>query len=78
MESGHAFIVQGKSDIWRLAEFMQEKLHVDVAVNADGGHVVHGRAPVHIVFRWRETPPETDPSTELESAQSPMPVHAEG
>jgi len=74
----YIFIVQGKSDIWRLADFMQEKLPCDVAVNSDGGHVVRGRAPVHIVFRWRETPAETNPSDELESAQSPMPVHAEG
>jgi len=78
MSHDYIFIVQGKSDIWRLAEFMQEKLPCDVAVNSDGGHVVRGRAPVHIVFRWREESAETTPSDELESAQSPMPVHAEG
>ena len=78
MSHDYIFIVQGKSDIWRLADFMQEKLPVDVAVNADGGHVVRGRAPVHIVFRWRDIPAETDPTSELESAQSPMPVQAEG
>ena len=60
----YIFIVQGKSDIWRLAEFMQEKLPCDVAVNSDGGHVVRGRAPVHLVFRWREEPAETAPFPE--------------
>ncbi|MDH7602554.1 MAG: hypothetical protein QHI38_10465 [Armatimonadota bacterium] len=48
------FIVQGKSDIWRLAHFIKTKLPVRTAVNSDGGHVVRGRAPVHIVFRWRQ------------------------
>ncbi|MCX8053498.1 MAG: hypothetical protein N3B12_06790 [Armatimonadetes bacterium] len=47
------FIVQGKSDIWRLAHFIRTKLPVRVAVNSDGGHVVRGKAPVHVVFRWR-------------------------
>lgn len=47
------FIVQGKSDIWRLAHFIRTKLPVRSAVNSDGGHVVKGKAPVHIVFRWR-------------------------
>lgn len=48
------YIVQGKSDIWRLAAFYRDQLPVRIAVNSDGGHVVRGRAPVHIVFRWRE------------------------
>jgi hypothetical protein len=47
------FIIQGKSDIWRLAHFIRTKLPVRAAVNSDGGHVVKGKAPVHIVFRWR-------------------------
>ena len=51
------YIVQGKSDIRRLADFMQRKLHCVSAINADGGHVVYGKAPVHIVFRWREPAP---------------------
>jgi hypothetical protein len=50
------YIVRGKSDIWRLAEFMQKRLPVAIAINSDGGHVVRGRAPVHIVFRWKEGP----------------------
>lgn len=49
----YLFIVQGKSDIWRLADFMAKQLPVKIAINSDGGHVVRGRAPVHIVFRWR-------------------------
>jgi hypothetical protein len=51
------FIVQGKSDIWSLAGFFKRKLPVKAAVNSDGGHVVRGKAPVHIVFRWKKTPP---------------------
>ncbi len=78
MSHDYIFIVQGKSDIWRLADFMQEKLPCHIAVNCDGGHVVRGRAPVHLVFRWREAPAETAPTDELESAQSPTPVHAGG
>ncbi|MHB9039018.1 MAG: hypothetical protein ACYC64_20455 [Armatimonadota bacterium] len=50
------FIVQGKSDIWRLAAFMRHRLPCKIAVNSDGGHVVRGKAPVHIVFRWKKTP----------------------
>lgn len=51
----YLFIVQGKSDIWRLADFMNHKLPCKIAINADGGHVVRGRAPTHIVFRWRSS-----------------------
>lgn len=51
------FIVQGKSDIWSLAAFMHDRLPVKVAINSDGGHVVRGKAPVHIVFRWRKKLP---------------------
>jgi len=53
MSKNYIFIVQGKSDIWRLAHFMQHKLPVKIALNSDGGHTVRGKAPVHIVFRWR-------------------------
>jgi hypothetical protein len=48
------FIVQGKSSIWRLADFMRRKLPCKTAINSDGGHVVRGKAPVHIVFRWKQ------------------------
>lgn len=54
LNSNFIFIVQGRSDIWRLADFMQHKLPVTTAINCDGGHVVRGKAPVHLVFRWRE------------------------
>lgn len=47
------FLVQGRSSIWRLAEFMRTNLPVQTAINCDGGHVVRGKAPVHLVFRWR-------------------------
>ncbi|MEN6356754.1 MAG: hypothetical protein ABFD83_06685 [Armatimonadota bacterium] len=47
------FLVQSKTSIWRLAGFMKRKLPCKTAVNSDGGHVVRGRAPVHIVFRWK-------------------------
>ncbi len=49
----YIYVVQGKSDIWRLSHFMETELPIKIAINADGGHVVRGRAPVHIVFRWR-------------------------
>lgn len=50
------FIVQGKSDIWSLAHFMQSELPCRIAINSDGGHVVRGKAPVHVVFRWKPAP----------------------
>lgn len=53
MNDNFIFIVQGKSDIWRLAHFMGNVLPCDMAVNSDGGHVVRGVAPVHVVFRWK-------------------------
>ena len=54
VNSNFIFIVQGRSDIWRLADFIGHKLPVTTAINCDGGHVVRGKAPVHIVFRWRQ------------------------
>lgn len=48
------FIIQGKSDIWRLADFIAHKLPANSAINCDGGHVVRGKGPVHIVFRWKK------------------------
>lgn len=53
LNSNFIYIVQGKSDIWRLAHFMGTKLPLSSAVNSDGGHVVRGKAPVHLVFRWK-------------------------
>ncbi len=47
------FIVQGRSDIWRLAHFFAHELPATTAINCDGGHVVRGKGPVHIVFRWK-------------------------
>ncbi len=49
------FIVQGKTSIWRLSEFMSTQLPINSAINCDGGHVVRGKGPVHIVFRWKKT-----------------------
>lgn len=57
LSEDHIYIVRGKSDIWRLASFMKDRLPVTIAINSDGGHVVRGKAPVHIVFRWKEGPP---------------------
>lgn len=48
------FIVQVKTSIWRLSQFMETKLPVSTAINCDGGHVVRGKGPVHIVFRWKK------------------------
>lgn len=54
MSRHYIFLVQGKSDNWRLAHFMRTNLPCKIALNADGGHVVRGKAPVHIAFRWRK------------------------
>ncbi|MCC6444790.1 MAG: hypothetical protein IT210_15185 [Armatimonadetes bacterium] len=51
------FVTQGKADLWKLSRFMQKDLRCRVAVNGDGGHVVRGKSPVHIVFRWHHAPP---------------------
>jgi len=48
------FIVQGKSSVWRISEFLQTQLPIRTAINCDGGHVVRGKGPVHLVFRWRQ------------------------
>jgi len=72
LSTDYIFIVQGKSDIWRLADFMEKKLPVKIALNADGGHVVRGRAPVHIVFRWRQPP--SPPTLEKKAQAAPAPV----
>lgn len=53
LNASFIFIVQGRSDIWKLAEFIRTKLPVQTAINCDGGHVVRGKGPVHLVFRWR-------------------------
>jgi hypothetical protein len=55
----YIFITQGRSSIWTLADFIKAKLPVTIALNADGGHVVKGRAPVHVVFRGRNLTPPT-------------------
>jgi len=49
----YIYLVEARTDIWRLASFMKNKLPCTTAINSDGGHVVQGRAPVHLVFRWR-------------------------
>ena len=72
MSDDYIFIVQGKSDLWRLSDFIRKKLPCHIALNADGGHVVRGKAPVHIVFRWR--PPAAAPAsnpTQLDTVQIP-------
>lgn len=53
LNANFIFIIQGKSDIWRLAHFIEHKLPARTAINCDGGHVVRGKGPVHIVFRWK-------------------------
>jgi len=65
------YLVEGKTDIWRLATFMQDKLHVTIAINSDGGHVVRGRAPVHLVFRWRKAPTPNEAAKAAAQPASP-------
>ena len=54
LNQNYIFIVQGKTSIWRLSEFMRTELPIRTAINCDGGHVVRGKGPVHLVFRWRQ------------------------
>lgn len=72
----YIFIVQGKSDIWRLADFMDQKLPCKIAINSDGGHVVRGKAPVHIIFRWREAAPRSAPSPAQQARDIATPRHS--
>ena len=79
MNRDYVFIVQAKTDLYRLSEFMQKKLPVRVAVNADGGHVVRGKSPVHIVFRWRDGSSVRRETPELEQLSFYcLPARAEG
>lgn len=70
LNSNFVFIVQGKSDIWQLSQFMQHVLPVTIAVNSDGGHVVRGVAPVHVVFRWSGSSPDGTMTAELSKARA--------
>ena len=65
------YLVEATTDIWRLAAFMQHKLPCTDAINSDGGHVVQGRAPVHLVFRWRRAAPSPAQQAALPKAPSP-------
>lgn len=58
MNKNYLFVVQAKTTIWRLASFLRQRLPCTTAINSDGGHVVQGLAPVHIVFRWRKNTPQ--------------------
>jgi hypothetical protein len=64
------YIVEGRSDIWRLAEFMQKRLPCTIAINSDGGHVVRGRSPVHVVFRWRRPAAQALPRPAQQAQQT--------
>ena len=55
LTKGYIFIVQGVSDLWRLSRFMRDGLGASQAINADGGHVVKGRGPVHRLPLARST-----------------------
>ncbi len=67
LTKGYIFIVQGKSDLWRLGHFLREGLGCAKGINADGGHVVKGRGPVHIAFRWRRRAPPPRPAAKVAS-----------
>lgn len=53
LTDNNVFIVQGCSDLKALSEFMKYVLHCQKAINTDGGHVVKGLSPYHLVFRWK-------------------------
>ncbi|AKM82733.1 TPA: hypothetical protein DD449_00660 [Candidatus Berkelbacteria bacterium] len=54
--SGYIYIVQSRTNIRTLASFFANVLKCDEAINTDGGHVVKGKSPFHIVFRWHKAP----------------------
>jgi len=73
MNDNFIFIIASKTDIWRLAHFIQNKLPVKRAINCDGGHVVRGKAPVHIVFKWKKDQPKPEfPVTEVFSQEDTL------
>ncbi len=76
MSRDHLYIVEGKSDLWALASFLESKLACGIAINSDGGHVVRGRAPVHIVFRWRR--PTYTPAVVNRASATPLPRKGNG
>lgn len=49
----YLYIVQGKSNLWIMGRFIENKLYSKQAINLDGGHSVKGRSPFHLVFRWK-------------------------
>jgi hypothetical protein len=53
LNRNYIYIIQGQADLWALASYIKHKLPVRIAANSDGGHVVRGSAPVHVVFRWK-------------------------
>lgn len=61
----HLYIIQGKTSLWKLTKFIQEKLYCDLAINTDGGHAVKGYSPFHLVFRWQKAnSPDQKPAKE--------------
>lgn len=50
----YLYIIQGRTNLWRLSKFIKEKLYCDTAINTDGGHAVKGKSPFHLVFRWKK------------------------
>lgn len=64
--SAYIYIVQGKTDVWTFAAFFDKVLKCNEAINTDGGHVVRGKSPFHVVFRWFKKPakiPSIKPKT---------------
>lgn len=47
------YLVQARTDLWRLGKFLEKRLSCQIAVNCDGGHAVKGKSPFHLVFRWK-------------------------
>jgi len=72
MSKTRIFVVQGKANLWKLSGFMKEKLRCRLAINGDGGHVVRGKSPVHIVFRWRATSNRKISGKTVRDAQAKM------
>ena len=49
----YLYIVQAKTNLWKMSQFTKERLPCNAAINTDGGHAVKGKSPYHLVFRWK-------------------------
>ena len=53
LTENNIYIVQSCTDLYLMSKFFINVLQCDKAINTDGGHVVKGISPYHLVFRWK-------------------------